>query len=95
MRKLVLNGKLALSFYISVYMQNKCLFFSQHKQWILSRISFENNMLTGYTFDTQWKWQSNYLKNILYGTCVGEAEGSWSDRLDSRWVRVCFMRWSG
>ena len=55
MRKLVvyitrvLNVKLALSFYIYtciyvlVYMQNQCLFFYQHKQWIqITAISHQN-----------------------------------------------------
>ena len=49
MRKLVvyitrvLNVKLALSFYISVYMQNQCLIFYQHKQWIqITSISHQN-----------------------------------------------------
>ena len=49
MRKLVvyitrvLNVKLALSFYISVYMQNQCLIFYQHKQWIqITAISHQN-----------------------------------------------------
>ena len=31
---MVLNVKLALSFYISIYMQNQCLIFYQLKQWI-------------------------------------------------------------
>ena len=49
MRKLVvyitrvLNVKLALSFYISVYMHNQYLIFHQHKQWIqITAISHQN-----------------------------------------------------